>query len=115
MSGPPVWLHFVALEISQSQWQVVTCWPSWSRGSLSSSVKRKDAYGKGCPWSCSFYGKSTEYRGEDYPNAVSAIERTIALLGTMPPNGRELMDCYIEAVHRVFDNLDVVLELEIED
>ena len=56
-----------------------------------------------------------EYRRQDYPNAVRAIEGTIALLGTWFPNGRELMDCYVEAIHKVLDNLDLVLELEAED
>jgi perosamine synthetase len=71
--------------------------------------QQKAGYGKGCPWTCGHYGGHVEYRASDYPVAQATIERIVCPVGFTPPNGKELMARYIEAVHKVFDNLDAVL------
>jgi len=71
--------------------------------------QQKEGYGHGCPWSCHLYGKGIEYRTEDYPGAIDAIARNTGISGTKPPNGRELMERYVEAFHKVFDNIGEVL------
>ena len=71
--------------------------------------RQREGYGKGCPWTCGHYGGNVEYRASDYPIAQATVERILALAGFTPPNGTDLMDCYVEAIHKVFDNLDVVL------
>jgi dTDP-4-amino-4,6-dideoxygalactose transaminase len=71
--------------------------------------RQREGYGKGCPWTCGHYGGSVEYRASDYPVARATVERILAPAGLTPPNGRDLMDCYVEAIYKVFDNLDAVL------
>jgi len=71
--------------------------------------QEKRGYGKGCPWSCGFYGGSVDYRVEDYPVASDTIHRIVALIGLTPPNGIDLMDRYVEAVHKVFGHIEEVL------
>ncbi len=70
---------------------------------------QKEGYGRGCPWSCHLYGKQIEYRAEDYPGAIDAIARNTGIAGTKPPNGRELMEKYVEAFQKVFDNIDAII------
>jgi len=70
---------------------------------------QKEGYGRGCPWSCHLYGKDIQYRAEDYPGAMEALDRNTGISGTKPPNGIELMERYVEAFHKVFDNLPEVL------
>jgi perosamine synthetase len=74
--------------------------------------QQKEGYGHGCPWGCHLYGKDIDYRAEDYPGAMDAIARNTGIAGTKPPNGRELMEKYVEAFHKVFDNIDEVLAVK---
>jgi len=70
-------------------------------------------YGKGCPWTCPFGDRPGKYvyRSEDYPETLKLIEDSTRIQGMWPPNDLELMDLYIDAFRKVFDNLDPVLEL----
>ena len=70
---------------------------------------QKEGYGHGCPWTCHLYGKDVRYRAEDYPGAMEVLDRNTGVTGTKPPNGRELMERYVEAFHKIFDNIEEVL------
>ncbi len=72
-----------------------------------------EGYGKGCPWTCGHCAGNIAYQAEDYPVAMDAIERVVALIGMKPPNGKELLDRYLEAIHKVYDSLDEVLEIDV--
>jgi len=71
--------------------------------------QERRGYGLGCPWSCGHYAGDVEYRAEDYPVALNTIKSILAPTGLTPPNGSELMDRYIEAIQKVYANLDEVL------
>jgi len=71
--------------------------------------QQKKGYGKGCPWKCSFAREGIEYKASDYPQAMAATGSMIGYWGIKPPNGLELMKYYVEATHKVFDNLDQIL------
>lgn len=70
-------------------------------------------YGKGCPWTCPFGDRPGKilYHGEDYPETVRLIEDSTRIQGIWPPNGLDLMELYVEAVQKVFDNIGSVVEL----
>jgi hypothetical protein len=73
----------------------------------------KEAYGKGCPWSCghaSQRARKMVYDPFDYPVCVDMFDRSFCINGIYPPNGRKLMAHISEAFHKVFDNLDEVVE-----
>lgn len=92
----------------------------WQTKPLASNplFKVKDGYGKGCPWSCPFYGKEIEYREEDYPETLSLLTNSL-IVGTeiypLFPQKMELMEYYVEAFNKVFDNLDEVLEINVDE
>jgi len=75
-------------------------------------------YGKGCPWRCRHTdGVKYSYTAGDYPETIRLIEDSIVICGESHPiygQKLELMEAYVEAFHRVFDNLDEVLELDPE-
>jgi hypothetical protein len=73
---------------------------------------RKNAYGKGSPWTCSHAGESARkmiYDPFDYPRTVDMFDRSFCIEPIYPPNDLELMEYIVEAFHKVFDNMDEVI------
>lgn len=69
-------------------------------------------YGKGCPWSCPYYGKEIAYHPEDYPHAIRLLETSLVVNTEPYPiylQDLELMERYVEAFRKVFGHLDEVL------
>jgi dTDP-4-amino-4,6-dideoxygalactose transaminase len=77
----------------------------------------KDGYGKGCPWSCPFYGGQVSYDQANYPLTQDLLNNSM-IVGTEPfplfPQKMELMKYYVKAFHKVFDNLEEVLDIDPE-
>ena len=74
---------------------------------------QKDAYGKGAPWTSGHASQSARdmvYDPFDYPVTVDMFDRSFCIEPIYPPNGRELMEYYVEAFNKIFDNLDAVIE-----
>ena len=65
-------------------------------------------YGKGCPWQCT--NSTVGYNISDYPHATDFIASHCYVFDVNPPNDQELMSLYIEAFHKVMNNLDLVLD-----
>ncbi|MGH2459710.1 MAG: DegT/DnrJ/EryC1/StrS family aminotransferase [Chloroflexota bacterium] len=70
--------------------------------------REKRGYGKGCPWTCQYH-QPIEYRAEDYPNAVQAMDSLIPLRCLTPPNGPTAIGRYAHAFKKVFGQLEHVL------
>jgi len=70
----------------------------------------KKGYGKGCPWTCSFYDKDIEYNIEDYPVTLRVIEDSLIMkeVFCLPHNTRELIDATIDGFHKVFSATDEI-------
>ncbi len=66
-------------------------------------------YGIGCPWRCN--QSTVEYKTKDYPRTVEFIDSHCYIFDVNPPNDFELMSCYVEAFHKVMDQLDAVLDV----
>ena len=75
--------------------------------------QNRNGYGYGCPWTCPFgKGSEVEYREEDYVETKKLVEDSIVFHSAIyPPNGKELMDQYIEAFQKLWDNLDEVMDV----
>jgi dTDP-4-amino-4,6-dideoxygalactose transaminase len=73
----------------------------------------KDAYSKGCPWNChhaSEQARNIQYQPFDYPVCVDMFDRSFCIKPIYPPNDRKLMELIVKAFHKVFHNLDAVVE-----
>lgn len=75
----------------------------------------KEGYGRGCPWSCPYYNKEIKYDIRDYPQTVKLLGESFVVCSESYPiyaQKLELMKYYVEAFHKVFDNLGEVLEIK---
>ena len=74
--------------------------------------QQREGYGRGCPWSCHYYTTEIRYDPKDYPETVKLLENSL-VVGSWPyplyPQSLELMKYYVDAFHRVFDNIDEVV------
>jgi dTDP-4-amino-4,6-dideoxygalactose transaminase len=74
--------------------------------------KLNEGYGQGCPWSCPFYGREVRYNPEEYPEAIQLLETSLVINDEPHPiyvQDLRLMEYYVEAIRKVFDNLDELL------
>ena len=73
----------------------------------------KEGYGKGCPWSCQ-YAEEISYNLNDYPQTLELLADSLVICSEIYPiypQSLELMKYYAEAFHKVFDNIDEVVEI----
>jgi dTDP-4-amino-4,6-dideoxygalactose transaminase len=64
----------------------------------------REGYGKGCPWSCPFYGKEISYNPTEYPQANRLLETSIVVNDEPHPifvQDLELMEYYAAAFEKV--------------
>ena len=90
--------------ISMGQWQRVPV-------PAQSVFQDLQGYGKGCPWTCGFYGKEIRYRGEDYPETIKFIAEHSYLSSVYPPNTMELMEQYVAGFTKVMSRPDAISRL----
>ncbi len=72
----------------------------------------QEGYGKGCPWSCPFYGKDVAYNADDYPETNKLLSESFVICSEKYPiyaQDLDLMKYYVEGFHKVFENLDKVI------
>ena len=68
-----------------------------------------EGYGKGCPWSCPYYGREIKYSPEEYPESIRLLETSLVVNSEPHPifnQDLELMAHYVAAFQKVFENLD---------
>ena len=74
-----------------------------------------EGYGRGCPWSCEkLNGASYEYRAEAFPVAKHMLENSLVICSELYPIYAQpmvVMERYVEAFHKVFENMDQVLSV----
>lgn len=90
----------------------ITVWHVTPLTSFPIFQKLDEGYGKGCPWSCPYYGKEIRYNPEEYPEAIRLLETSLVLNTESYPiyiQDLELMEYYVQAFRKVFDNLDELL------
>jgi perosamine synthetase len=100
------------LEALEAEGVAATLWHVTPMTSFPIFQRLDEGYGKGCPWSCPFYGKEIKYNPEDYPEAIRLLESSLVINDEPHPiyiQDMELMEYYVEAFHKVFDNLDELL------
>ncbi|HHY47722.1 MAG TPA: DegT/DnrJ/EryC1/StrS family aminotransferase [Firmicutes bacterium] len=74
--------------------------------------ERMEGYGRGCPWTCPHARQARDYREEEFPETQRLLDDSIVICSqSYPifPQKLELMEYYVEAFHKVFDNLDQVV------
>jgi dTDP-4-amino-4,6-dideoxygalactose transaminase len=90
----------------------VTLWHLTPMTSFPIFQRLDEGYGQGCPWSCPFYGRQIEYSPDDYPEAIRLLETSLVVSTEPYPlfvQDQELMEYYVKAFRKVFDNLDELM------
>jgi dTDP-4-amino-4,6-dideoxygalactose transaminase len=100
------------LEALEAEGVAVTLWHVTPMTSFPIFQELDGGYGQGCPWSCPFYGREIKYNPEDYPEAIHLLETSLVINDEPHPiyiQDIELMEYYVKAFHKVFDNLEELL------
>lgn len=76
----------------------------------------KIGYGYGCPWTCKYAdSKEVVYDPEDYKVTKEILADSFCIYdGLYPPNGKALMETYSEAFHKVWENMNEVLDYKLD-
>ncbi len=85
-------------------------WQGWPVPEMT-AIAAKNAYGRGCPWSCS--NSEVSYDLDQFPVALKHCGwHTGMTMPLRPPNGFELGSRVADAFHKVLTNLDQVEAIE---
>jgi len=87
----------------------VTLWHLAPMTSFPIFQRLDEGYGKGCPWSCPYYGREIHYNPEAYPEAIRLLETSLVVNTEPYPifiQDLELMEYYVAAFRKVFDLLE---------
>jgi perosamine synthetase len=78
---------------------------------------KRMGYGKGCPWSCPYgEGNNVIYSPDDYVETQKIIDDSIIFHDAIyPPNGIELMEQYVAVFEKVWNNMDELMDVNIEE
>ncbi len=72
-----------------------------------------DVYGEGCPFRCP-HGVTPTYEKGSLPVTEKLVDVEFNFYFLTPPNDLKVMKQYIQAIHKVLDNIDELKEAEIE-
>ena len=79
--------------------------------------QERKGYGEGCPWMCPFGNQARQApeRLDDYPETKKLVDDSFVMHSAIyPPNGQPLLENYVEAFRKLWDNLDEVMDVAFE-
>jgi perosamine synthetase len=100
------------VEALQAEGVEATLWHVTPLTSFPIFQKLDEGYGKGCPWSCPYYGREIHYNPQDYPEAIRLLDTSLVVNTEPYPiyiQDLELMEYYVAAFRKIFDHLDELL------
>ena len=106
---PAVEFRDKLLEAVRAEGVVVNLWHYKPLPSNPIFQKLDIGLGDGYPWRSPHYGREISYNPEDYPKAAEMLETSIVVNSERHPifaQDMELMEHYVTAFRKVFDNLD---------
>jgi len=100
------------LDALEAEGVEITVWHVTPLTSFPIFQRLDEGYGRGCPWSCPYYGQEISYNPADYPQALRLMDTSLVVNTEPYPiylQDLELMELYVEAFRKVFDHLDEVV------
>jgi dTDP-4-amino-4,6-dideoxygalactose transaminase len=77
--------------------------------------QKLEGYGGGCPWSCHMYKVRVNYDPAEYPITRRVLASSLVIHSAIyPPNGTPALRAYVDAFHKVFQNVHELARIEIE-
>ncbi|MFW5798736.1 MAG: hypothetical protein ACOCXX_03675, partial [Planctomycetota bacterium] len=92
----------------QAEGAAISVWQNFILPSMT-VFQAKNAYGRGCPWSCNDAGAEVQYNPEDYPEATRHTETHFGMTEPLrAPNGPNVGRLVGQAIAKVMSHLDEV-------
>ena len=105
-TGDPTRMRDAVMKALQAEGVPVSVWQRYILPAMT-VFQAKNAYGKGCPWSCGSAGTGVEYRPENYPIAQRHAETHFGMTEPLrAPNGPDVARAVGQAIRKVFDNIN---------
>jgi perosamine synthetase len=99
------------MDALQAEGVECTVWHVTPMTSFPIFQRLNEGYGKGCPWSCPYYGREIHYHPADYPEALRLMDESLVINTEPYPiflQDLELMQHYAEAVRKVLDHVEEI-------
>jgi dTDP-4-amino-4,6-dideoxygalactose transaminase len=112
VKGPAVEFRDKLLEALNAEGVTVALWHYTPLPAFPIFRNLDIGYGNGYPWRAPFYNREIRYEPADYPEAVRLLETSLVVNDerySIFIQDMELMECYVAAFRKVFDNLDELL------
>jgi dTDP-4-amino-4,6-dideoxygalactose transaminase len=100
------------MEALQAEGVECTVWHVTPMTSFPIFQRLDEGYGKGCPWSCPFYGREVHYNPAEYPEAQRLMDESLVINTEPYPiflQDLELMEYYASAIRKVVQHVDEIL------
>jgi perosamine synthetase len=111
LRATPVEIRNALLDALEAEGVAATLWHVTPLTSFP-IFEKLEGYGKGCPWSCPFYGKEIHYNKSDYPRAQHLLDTSLVINDEANPiyiQDAELMGHYVEAIRKVVNRINEIL------
>ena len=106
--GDPAAMRGAIMKALQAEGVPVGVWQNFILPDMT-VFKAKNAYGKGCPWSCNGAGDGVVYDPSQYPAANRHCTTHFGMTTPLrAPNGAEAVEMVAEGFQKVFGNIDQI-------
>lgn len=111
-SIPAVELRNRLLDALEAEGVEISVWHVTPLTSFPIFQRLDEGYGKGCPWSCPYYGREIRYDPADYPQALRLMDTSLVVNTEAYPiycQDMELMEYYVQAFRKVLNHFDELM------
>jgi perosamine synthetase len=111
VKGPVAEFRNRLMDALQAEGVECTVWHVTPMTSFPIFQRLDEGYGKGCPWSCPYYGKEISYNPADYPEALRLMDESLVINTEPYPifiQDLVLMEHYVAAMRKVFAHIEEV-------
>jgi len=105
--GPVPEFRNLLMDALQAEGVECTVWHVTPMTSFPIFQRLDEGYGKGCPWSCPYYGQEIRYDPADYPEALRLMDESLVINTEPYPiflQDLELMQHYAAAIRKVLEH-----------
>jgi dTDP-4-amino-4,6-dideoxygalactose transaminase len=111
VKGPVTEFRNRLMDALQAEGVECTVWHVTPMTSFPIFQRLDEGYGKGCPWSCPYYGKEISYNPAEYPEALRLMDESLVINTEPYPiflQDLELMQHYVTAIRKVFEHVEEI-------
>ena len=105
LNGDPSRMRDAVMEALKAEGVPVSTWQRYILPAMT-VFQARNAYGRGCPWSCQGAGEGVDYDPKGFPVAQRHSDTHFGMTTPLrAPNGPDVAERVAAAFHKVFDNI----------